>query len=63
MADQPDPTSIRLPQTTLDRLDVLVPRFATAFPGINVGRADLIRHALLKGLDEVERDLQGANPS
>lgn len=41
----------------VDRCDDMLPHFRSTFPGIRVGRPDLLRTALLRGLDSIVADL------
>lgn len=51
--------AIRLPQSCLDRCDVLIVRLA--IPGMRMDRADVLRAALMRGLDALEAE-KGIKP-
>lgn len=59
MADKskrtPTHLSVRPTKELIGRIDALVPRMAA--PGVEVSRSDVVRAALFKGLEVLERDL------
>lgn len=54
-------TTLRLPQTYLDRIKALIPICEKAFPDRGVGSiSDVFRMAISRGLDSLEEELGGS---
>lgn len=56
MDDEKVQTGVRLPASTIKRLDAYAEKMRRRYGGVEVTRADAIRLLLIRGLDEVERE-------
>lgn len=50
--------AFRMPTELVERLDAHAERMRGETPGVSISRADVVRLALGRGLDQLERELQ-----
>lgn len=57
-----EPVSLRLPDETIERLDHYREQLSAKMPGMKVSRADVVREAVKRGLDAMEKELESREP-